>query len=59
MHTQTGACPKCGSPIYSPSSWMSITPPPSYHTCGCFVTAPIQTTITTNTTTTTGGTSGN
>jgi len=35
MYTQVGSCPKCGAPIYSPSSWMAITPPPSYPSCSC------------------------
>lgn len=37
--TIVGACPKCGSPIYAPSVWNGITPPPSTHTCGCFAKA--------------------
>ncbi len=45
MFTQVGACPRCGSPIYSPSVWNGITPPPAQHTCGC--TAPQYTTYTT------------
>jgi len=31
-----GYCPKCGAPIYSPSIWQGITPPPSTHTCMCY-----------------------
>lgn len=31
-----GACSKCGAPIYAPSMWMGITPPPSSHSCSCF-----------------------
>jgi len=32
-----GSCSKCGAPIYNQSSgWMSILPPPSIHSCGCF-----------------------
>lgn len=34
-YVQVGACPKCGAPIYAPSTWMSIQPPPSYPTCHC------------------------
>lgn len=35
MYTQTGNCPKCGSPIYSPSPWNGVTPPPQNFTCIC------------------------
>jgi len=35
MYTQVGQCPKCGSPIYAPSSWMGVTPPPSKYSCSC------------------------
>ena len=35
MNTQTGSCPKCGAPIYSPSVWHGIVPPPPQYTCGC------------------------
>ena len=30
-----GHCPKCGAPIYAPSVWMAITPPPSQPSCNC------------------------
>lgn len=30
---QTGACPKCGSPIYVPMVWHGIYPPPPRYTC--------------------------
>ena len=33
--TQIGNCPKCGAPIYVPSIWHGITPPPPMYTCGC------------------------
>ena len=36
MYTQVGTCPRCGAPIYSPSVWMSILPPPSIPSCSCF-----------------------
>lgn len=36
MHTIVGHCPKCGSPIYAPSSWLAVIPPPSYPSCNCF-----------------------
>ena len=35
MKTQVGSCPKCGAPIYVPSIWHGITPPPNEYTCGC------------------------
>jgi len=31
-----GSCPKCGAPIYAPSVWQGITPPPSTYTCMCY-----------------------
>ncbi len=34
-YVQVGACPQCGSPIYTESPWMSTLPPPSRRTCGC------------------------
>lgn len=33
--TKVGSCPKCGAPIYSPTVWMGITPPPVTYTCMC------------------------
>jgi hypothetical protein len=48
MFTVVGYCPKCGAPIYAPSVWNAITPPPSYKTCTCF---PESTCITTTSTT--------
>lgn len=35
MNQQVGSCPKCGAPIYSPSVWHGITPPPVTYTCSC------------------------
>lgn len=35
MYTQVGSCPKCGSPVYAPSMWGSILPPPSTPSCSC------------------------
>jgi hypothetical protein len=35
MWTQVGSCPKCGAPIYAPSVWNGITPPPVTYTCAC------------------------
>lgn len=35
MWTQVGACPKCGAPIYAPSVWHGVLPPPPHHSCGC------------------------
>lgn len=47
--TVVGSCPRCGAPIYSPTFYWSVTPPPITKTCSCF---PETTrTITTNSTT--------
>jgi hypothetical protein len=35
MNTVVGHCPKCGAPIYAPSVWMGITPPPPQYSCSC------------------------
>lgn len=35
MNTQVGSCPKCGAPIYVPTMWHSIMPPPPIYTCSC------------------------
>jgi len=35
MNTIIGSCPKCGAPIYAPSMWHGITPPPPIFTCNC------------------------
>ncbi len=37
MYTQVGQCPKCGAPVYAPSVWGGVLPPPSHRTCGCSV----------------------
>jgi hypothetical protein len=34
-YVQVGSCPQCGAPIYQPSTWMGILPPPSTHSCNC------------------------
>ena len=34
-YSQVGSCPKCGAPIYSPSVWHAVTPPPITYTCNC------------------------
>lgn len=34
--TIIGACPRCGAPIYSPTVWHGITPPPVTYTCVCY-----------------------
>jgi len=31
-----GYCPRCGAPMYSPSEWYGVTPPPIIKTCNCF-----------------------
>lgn len=36
MSYQTvGSCPKCGAPIYIPSPYWSILPPPNVYSCNC------------------------
>ena len=35
MKTQIGSCPKCGAPIYVPTAWWGINPPPNEFTCSC------------------------
>lgn len=35
MWTTVGSCPKCGAPIYAPSVWHGITPPPNTYSCAC------------------------
>jgi hypothetical protein len=35
-HTIVGHCPRCGAPIYTPSVWFGINPPPAVWTCACF-----------------------
>ena len=36
MYTVVGNCPRCGAPIYAPTVWSSVTPPPSTPSCSCF-----------------------
>jgi hypothetical protein len=48
MNTIVGSCPKCGAPIYSPTVWMSILPPPPIYTCNCVASG--NSTIISNTT---------
>ena len=43
---QVGSCPHCGAPIYAPSPWNGVTPPPPQYTCAC-VAHPIVTTAST------------
>ena len=35
MTTQVGQCPHCGAPIYIPTVWWGINPPPHEYTCSC------------------------
>jgi len=35
MRTIVSNCPKCGAPIYVPTIWHGIIPPPNEYTCGC------------------------
>ena len=48
MFTVVGYCPRCGAPIYSPSSWAGTLPSPSYHSCNCFADTKTYSTNTTN-----------
>lgn len=34
-YATVGACPKCGAPVYAPSTWGGILPPPSTPSCAC------------------------
>jgi len=34
-YTIIGSCPKCGAPIYCPTVWHGITPPPTSYSCWC------------------------
>ena len=36
MWSQAGSCPKCGAPMWLPTVWQSILPPPVTRTCSCF-----------------------
>lgn len=37
MYSTAGSCPKCGSPIFVPSVWNSVLPPPVTKSCYCVV----------------------
>ncbi len=43
MYNIVGHCPKCGAPIYTPSNWMSITPPPNTYSCSCYPQTEVKT----------------
>jgi hypothetical protein len=47
MQQQTGACPKCGAPIYVESPYCGSLPPPAMYTCNCHLASGVQV-ITTN-----------
>ena len=34
-YVQVGSCPQCGAPIYQPSVWWGILPPPNTYSCNC------------------------
>jgi hypothetical protein len=36
MNSMVGHCPRCGAPIYVPTVWHGITPPPNTYSCYCF-----------------------
>jgi len=36
MYTQISSCPKCGAPLYTPTHWNSIIPPPIHYSCNCY-----------------------
>jgi len=36
MFAIVGHCTKCGCPIYAPSVWNAVSPPPSTYSCVCF-----------------------
>mgnify|MGYP007031208556 FL=1 len=38
-YTIASYCPKCGAPIYVPTVWHGILPPPNMYSCGCFPSA--------------------
>lgn len=46
-YTIAGACPTCGAPIYVPTVWSGVTPPPQKYTCNCNNTSTTTTTMTT------------
>lgn len=45
MWSQVGSCPQCGAPIYVPTVYHSIMPPPNHFTCNC-VSRPVTVTTT-------------
>jgi hypothetical protein len=47
-YTTVGNCPKCGAPIYVPTVWHGILPPPNMYSCGCFPSARTMTETHTN-----------
>ncbi len=47
MYSIASHCMRCGAPIYVPTMWHSISPPPPSFTCSCF---PQPTVVTTNNT---------
>ena len=34
-YSKISSCPHCGAPIYAPTIWNSITPPPITYSCNC------------------------
>lgn len=48
MNTVVGHCPHCGAPVYAPTIWHGVTPPPSTPSCGC--TRPTTRTVVTDST---------
>ena len=47
-YMQAGTCPRCGCPIYQPTVWHGILPPPATRGCACFPPS-VRTVTTTNT----------
>lgn len=35
MYLVVGHCPKCGAPVYAPTTYGSVCPPPSQPSCSC------------------------
>lgn len=35
MYSVVGHCPKCGAPVYAPTTWGSVVPPASQPSCAC------------------------
>lgn len=44
--TMISSCPWCGAPIYAPSVWHGITPPPATYSCSCVPQPKVVTTTT-------------